>query len=122
MAALAAVFFAPPAAADAEDRRAAADYHALFDIREITAPVVIRADGSGRCRVLGVAHILFRGDREFTTGQPMEIVLRCRAGGSGNSGAALYDHTDPAAPTRLIVWLNRFEDRLVVVDWVAPAF
>ena len=78
----------------------------------------MRADGAGRCRVRGVAHILFRGPRDFETGRPAEIVLLCRDGG----GPGLYDHADAAAPKRLIVWLNRFEDLLIGVDWVAPGF
>ena len=60
-----AVFFAPAAGATGDAartaRRDAADYHALFEVREIVAPKVLRADGAGRCRARGVAHILFRG-------------------------------------------------------------
>ena len=117
-----AVFLAPAAGATGDAartaRRDAADYHALFEVREIVAPKVLRADGAGRCRARGVAHILFRGPRDFETGRPAEIVLLCRDGG----GPGLYDHADAAAPKRLIVWLNRFEDLLIGVDWVAPGF
>ena len=103
-------------------RRDAADYHALFEIREIAPPAVLRGDGTGRCRARGVAHILFRGPRDLETGRPMEIVLRCRAGGGADDGPAVYDHADANAPLRLIVWLYRFEDRFITVDWVAPGF
>lgn len=117
---------APSAAAmtDAERtaRRDAADYHVLFDIRAIVPPAAPRADGAGRCRAQGVAHILFRGPRDFETGRPAEIVLRCRPGAGADEAPAVYDHTDPAAPMRIIVWLYRFEDRLIAVDWIAPTF
>ena len=100
-------------------RRDAADYHALFDIREIAAPAVLRADGSGRCRARGVPRILFRGPRDLETGRPTEIVLRCRAGAQADGEPALYDHAAADAPRRIIVWLYRFEDRLIAVDWTA---
>ena len=100
-------------------RRDAADYHALFDIREIVAPAVRRADGSGRCRARGVARILFRGSRDLETGRPTEIVLRCRAGAQADGEPALYDHAAADSPRRIIVWLYRFEDRLIAVDWTA---
>ena len=119
-----AVLLAPAgAAATGESERAArrdaADYHALFDIREIFAPAVLRADGSGRCRARGVPRILFRGPRDLETGRPTEIVLRCRAGAPADGEPALYDHAAADAPGRLIVWLYRFEDRLIAVDWTA---
>ena len=117
--------FAAPAAGDdaREARRAAADYHALFEIREIEPPARRRADGTGRCRARGVAHILFRGPRSLDTGRPAEIVLLCReGGGDAGAGPPILDLADPLGPTRLIVWLNRFEDLLIAVDWVAPDF
>lgn len=119
---------APPGAAAMDEavraaRRAAADYHALFEVREVAPPAAPRADGSGRCRALGVAHILFRGPRGLETGRPLEIFLRCGGGGGAEEAAPpLYDYADPAAPRRLIVWLHRFEDLFVAVDWVAPGF
>lgn len=119
-----AVLLAPAGAAETGEsgraaRRDAADYHALFDIREIVAPAVLRADGSGRCRARGVARILFRGPRDLETGRPTEIVLRCRAGAQADGEPGLYDHAAADAPRRLIVWLYRFEDRLIAVDWAA---
>ncbi len=120
------IALATPAVATTEAERAArrdaADYHVLFEIREVVAPAVLREDGSGRCRARGVAHILFRGPRDLETGRTSEIVLRCRAGGGADDSPAIYDHADPAAPTRLIAWLYRFEDRLIAIDWVALAF
>ena len=105
-------------------RRDAADYHALFELREVAPPAAPRADGSGRCRARGVAHILFRGPRDLETGRPLEVFLRCGTGASGAEEAVppLYDYADPAAPRRLIVWLHRFEELFVAVDWVAPGF
>lgn len=123
--AVSAPFAAPAAGGDArEARRAAADYHAWFEIREIAPPALLRGDGTGRCRARGVAHILFRGPRDLETGRPAEIVLLCRngGGGEGGAGAPIFDLADPLAPRRIVVWLNRFEDRLIAIDWVAPDF
>lgn len=124
-----AALLAPPGAAAMDEaaraaRRDAADYHALFEVRELAPPAAPRADGSGRCRARGVAHILFRGPRDLETGRPLEVFLRCGAVAAGAEAAAppLYDYADPAAPRRLIVWLHRFEDLFVAVDWVAPGF
>lgn len=126
-AAAAALALSLPLAAAGDDareaRRAAADYHALFEIREIAPPARLRADGTGRCRARGVAHILFRGPRDLDTGRPAEIVLLCReGGGAAEPGPPILDLSDPFGPTRLIVWLNRFEERLIAIDWVAPEF
>ena len=124
VAVIAAVLPALPAAADERAaRREAADYHAMFEIRDLAPPAALREDGTGRCRGRGIVHILFRGPRDVPVGRAGEIVFRCRAGGGGEGGGpALYDHADPDAPVRLIVWFDRFEDRLVAVDWVAPGF
>ena len=111
---------AAPATTEAarEARREAADYHAFFEIREITPPAVTRDSGAGRCRTRGIVHIMFRGARDLETGRPVELILPCGAG--GDAAPTLYDHTDPGAPRRLIVWLYKFEERLMVGDWVAP--
>ena len=50
----------------------------------------------------------------------MEIALRCCAGGGADDGPAVYDRANANAPLRLVVWLYRFEDRVIAVDPFAP--
>ncbi len=106
---------------EVEAAREAADYHMMFLIEHVAPPFRLPDDRLLTCTLEGQPVTIFRGDARLRSGLPANVDVPCWPSAERQPEPPdpnRYYYQDPNAPSTLILWANRIDDRLVALDWI----